>query len=259
MQTIYLSAHLDDVALSCGGLVWQDVQAGEQVNIWTICAGNIPPGPLSDFALKLHKRWQTGRKAVKHRRQEDIASCGILGAGYRHFSIPDCIYRFTETEPEPGKQAAPNRIHLYDEDTFLGPIHPAEEQLIDKLVKKLNKALPDQVRLISPLAIGGHVDHRLVRKVAEKSGRELLYFADYPYCVKEKQSLNDLEEAGWAKQVHPISSEALHAWQESIAAHASQISTFWSDLDEMAEAIEDFHQHFGGGVLWESPEKTEFV
>lgn len=83
MQTIYLSPHLDDVALSCGGLVWQEAQAGEQVAIWTICAGGIPPGPLSDFAKKLHKRWQTGRNAVKHRRQEDIASCSILDAGFR--------------------------------------------------------------------------------------------------------------------------------------------------------------------------------
>jgi len=53
MNWIYISPHLDDVAFSSGGLVWEQSNAGEQVGIWTIFAGDPPVGPLSDFAEKL--------------------------------------------------------------------------------------------------------------------------------------------------------------------------------------------------------------
>jgi hypothetical protein len=69
---IYLSPHLDDVTLSCGGLVWEQVQAGEQVEIWTICAGDPPPGALSPYAEELHHRWGYGIEAIAERRIEDI-------------------------------------------------------------------------------------------------------------------------------------------------------------------------------------------
>ena len=47
---IYLSPHFDDAVLSCGWLIWQQAQAGQRVEIWTVCAGEIPPGPLTPFA-----------------------------------------------------------------------------------------------------------------------------------------------------------------------------------------------------------------
>lgn len=79
MKTIYLSPHLDDAALSCGGLVWMQAQAGERVEIWTMCAGDPPEGRLSDYAQAHHERWGLGREAVAARREEDARSCNILG------------------------------------------------------------------------------------------------------------------------------------------------------------------------------------
>ena len=93
MEWIYFSPHLDDVALSCGGLVWEQRRAGQRVSIWTLCAGDPPAGALSPFAQSLHARWQTGADAVALRRQEDIAACAALEAEYRHLDVPDCIYR----------------------------------------------------------------------------------------------------------------------------------------------------------------------
>lgn len=255
MQTIFLSPHFDDIALSCGGLVWQKSQAGEQVSIWTICAGEIPAGPLSEFAIKLHTRWQTGGQAVEQRRIEDIASCNILGADYRHFSVPDCIYRFTETKEITGEQPVTARHHLYSEETFLGPIHPAEEALIEDLARLLKKEIPEKAVLVSPLAIGGHVDHRLVRRVAEQTGRQLLYYADYPYCVQSSQEVAQLTQKNWPKIIHPLSLAGLQAWQDSIAAHASQISTFWPDLAGMAQAITEYYESNQGVIMWKMPKQ----
>ena len=93
MSIIYLSPHLDDVALSCGGLIWEQTQSGDSVEIWTICAGDPPQDRLSPFAEELHQRWRVGHNAVDIRREEDIHSCRLLGAKYRHFEVPDAIYR----------------------------------------------------------------------------------------------------------------------------------------------------------------------
>jgi len=68
MNWIYLSPHLDDVALSVGGLLWEQSQAGEQVAVWTICAGDPPPGDFAAFAQTLHARWGIGIEAAAARR-----------------------------------------------------------------------------------------------------------------------------------------------------------------------------------------------
>ncbi len=253
MQTIFLSPHFDDVALSCGGLVWQETQAGKKVSIWTICAGEIPAGPLSAFAQKLHQRWQTGEQAVAQRRDEDIVSCKILGADYRHFDIPDCIYRFQENITVIDNQAAMQRQHLYSEETFLGELHPADDHLVEMLSNILQQNLSKQAQIICPLSLGGHVDHRLARKMAEQIGRKLKYYADYPYSVQHPQEVAQLELAGWQKSIYPISALGLQAWQESVAAHRSQISTFWKDTDDMRQAIADYEFQNGGVVLWQPP------
>src|SRR3954449_7408206 len=88
---IYLSPHLDDAALSCGGQIFAASQGGERVLIVTITAGN-PVGSVSSYAASLHSRWELV-DATEARRQEDLAACAILGAESLHWAVPDCIYR----------------------------------------------------------------------------------------------------------------------------------------------------------------------
>jgi LmbE family N-acetylglucosaminyl deacetylase len=91
---VYLSPHFDDVVLSCGGLVWEQLQAGQPVEIWTLGAGVPQEGlALSEFAQQLHERWQTGIEAVATRRMEDETAMLRLGAVARYWDLPDCIYR----------------------------------------------------------------------------------------------------------------------------------------------------------------------
>ena len=78
---VYLSPHLDDVALSCGGRIWQQAQTGDSVLVVTIFAGAPPPDvPLSPFARELHARWGYLSDADVVRREEDQASLTHLGA-----------------------------------------------------------------------------------------------------------------------------------------------------------------------------------
>jgi LmbE family N-acetylglucosaminyl deacetylase len=234
MDWIYLSPHLDDVALSVGGLLWEQSQAGERVSIWTICAGDPPSGDLSPFAESLHKRWKTGARSMSVRRAEDIRSCKRLGANYVHFDIPDCIYRRSPINGE----------HLYtNEDSLWIPVHADEEILITQLAEWIKSILPTDARVVCPMTLGDHVDHRLTRSAAERLKLPLWFYADYPYLL-EKENLKVLDQ--FKSRVIPISSEGLLAWQEAVTAHQSQISTFWSSSHEMRRAIKEYANNMGG-------------
>lgn len=254
MRWVYLSPHLDDVALSCGGLLWEQTRAGETVEVWSICAGEPPPGIVSPFAESLHERWETPSLAWKHRRNEDLRSCSRLGASALHFAIPDCIYR----------RAQGDQVFLYDsEESLWGPIHPAEAGLIESLADELAQALqegPQPLQMVCPWTFGGHVDHRLTRAAAELlvlrgQGPWLWYYADYPYILKERALTDELQQQGLAEVVFPVSGEGLIAWQDSIAEHASQISTFWPNLEAMRTAIRTYCEEVGGVRLWKPANK----
>jgi LmbE family N-acetylglucosaminyl deacetylase len=81
VEWIYLSPHFDDCAFSCGGLIWEQSSGGDNVQVWTICAGDVPAGALSQYAEEHHQRWQTGREAVELRKMEDMQAFGAVGNG----------------------------------------------------------------------------------------------------------------------------------------------------------------------------------
>jgi LmbE family N-acetylglucosaminyl deacetylase len=239
MNWVYLSPHLDDVALSAGGLVWEQVQAGQVVHIWTICAGDPPDGELSPFAQSIHARWGIGSDAIAGRRQEDLHSCQIMGALADHFHIPDCIYRRSD------KTGA----HLYaSEEALWYPVHADEQALVlqmaERLRERLSPLLPD-IRLVSPLTLGNHVDHRLTRAAAEKTGLPLYFYADFPYVLRTGFTG---QTRGLDSRFFTISTQGMESWQAAIAAHHSQIGTFWNSLEDMRTEISGYYQQFGG--IW---------
>ncbi len=235
---IYLSPHFDDAILSCGGLIWQQAQAGQRVEIWTVCAGQIPPGPLTPFASELHARWGTGMDPVARRSAEDDAACAAVGAAWRRFTLPDCIYRRLPGSSEP--------LVRRNEDLWQ-PIHPGEARLVEELrgwiagelaVAAAGRGgLSRTVRLVSPLTVGGHVDHRLVRAAAEALAVPLWYYADYPYSEKEGFEPRRWLGEGRRVTARRLSPAALAAWQAGVAAYTSQASSFWKDEGEMRRAI----------------------
>jgi LmbE family N-acetylglucosaminyl deacetylase len=246
MQWIYLSPHFDDVALSCGGLVWEQAQAGDAPVVWTICAGQPPAGSLSAFAESLHARWQTGEQAAILRRAEDQAANNRLGAKGRYFSAPDCIYR----RGQAGQ-------HLYaSEQALFGELHPDEYALVEALVVEFEQAAGSgALNVVAPLGRGGHVDHRLVNAAAvawqaRRSELRLWYYADYPYVRLEPRLAVELEQSGLLPQVFAVSEMGLQAWIEAVGAHASQISSFWASPQAMRADIRDYCIEMGGVRWW---------
>lgn len=243
-HTLYLSPHLDDAALSCGGQIHQQTAAGHPVLIVTITAGDPPAVAPSPFAQSLHTRWQLAGEVVAGRRAEDIAACHRLGADYRHWDIPDCVYR---VHPESGTA-------LYaSEESLFGPVHPAEAPLVAALAQRM-AALPPCRRVIAPLAAGRHVDHQLVRAAAEQwLGNNLIYYEDYPYVQQPGKlaAAPAFSPADWRATIIPLSPADLQAKYEAIACFHSQLSTFFADTADLERQVGGYASTIGGERLWQ--------
>jgi LmbE family N-acetylglucosaminyl deacetylase len=254
MRWIYLSPHLDDAAFSCGGLIWEQAQAGYNVHVWTVCAGDAPVGALSLFAESLHERWGSGTNTGQIRRQEDLRANEILGAVAHQLPIPDCIYR---RHPSTGD-------YLYtSEESLFGQLHPAEQELVENLAEILGQAILEGqpadmqpgINLVCPLGLGGHVDHQLARQAVERMACtnpacRSWYYADFPYVLEDATLLSEMPKGDWGSVVFPVTGAGLQAWQAAMAAHSSQVSTFWDGVEDMKTSIQAYCRETGGVRLW---------
>lgn len=240
MRWIYISPHFDDAVLSCGGLIWEQTHSGIPVEIWTIMAGDPPPGAESSLAEQMHANWQTknAQETVALRRGEDQNSARWVGASVYHFPFPDSIYRRSKTGS------------LYYPDGIFVPPNPRENELVEEISSQVAARLQQYDTIVCPLTIGGHVDHVLTRKAIERLGRPLWYYADVPYVLWQPEALAPMTEGMMGKSFF-VSAQGLAGWQESIAAHASQVTSLFADLSDMRQKIKDYTRLVSGLTLWE--------
>ncbi len=239
MRWIYLSPHFDDAVLSCGGLIFEQSRQGVQAEIWTIFAGDAPAGPLSPLALRCHASWGIPdvHELVAARREEDQTAASIVGAEVARFSLPDCIYRRT-ADGEP----------MYPDEVFV-PFHPSDHDLFVDIAAALAAELEPDDTLISPLAIGDHVDHRLARLAAERLKRPLLFYADIPYVFRNPEMLEPATQ-GMVPGLLPISEEGLGAWVKGAAAYRTQMALLFETGAKMRESLHVEWEAKCGIRLW---------
>jgi LmbE family N-acetylglucosaminyl deacetylase len=239
MRWIYLSPHLDDAALSAGGWIYDQTQAGTPVEIWTIMCGVPPTAELSPFAQVLHYQWgmETAEEVVRGRRQEDVNAASILGAATQHFDFLDCIYRQSKSGE-----------WLYGE-IFVDP-HSEEADLPARIAETISARLKPDDKLLCQFGIGRHVDHVLARRAAELLGHPLHYVADIPYLFNFPEQLTP-HTAGMMETVERVSEAGLGSWQEAIEAYASQISSLFDSPEAMREKIRHYWAENGGLRFWE--------
>jgi LmbE family N-acetylglucosaminyl deacetylase len=212
MRWIYLSPHLDDAALSAGGLIYEQTQAGIPVEIWTFMCGNPHLKEYSPLTQAIHKMWNfsDSEEAVRERRKEDMNAAGILGAKAVHFDFLDCIYRR-------GK----NGEWLYTEEVF-GELHPEDADLPAQIAAAIAPRLqPDDV-LVAQLSVGSHVDHVLVRQAAELLGGKLIYDIDMPYFLYKSDEF-EAKAAGMKESISRITEASLERWQDAVVEYKSQL------------------------------------
>jgi LmbE family N-acetylglucosaminyl deacetylase len=249
---VVLSPHLDDAAFSCGGLIARATARGGRVLVLSLCTADADPATLSPYARALHQQWGLGDAPYAARRAEDVASCAVLGAEWRHAGLQDAIYR----RAADGQPLYPDAKALFGrpatDDQALG----AAAAAIVGLAANLGGGL-----LVAPLAIGGHVDHRLVRQAAERVGvgRRLVYYEDFPYARSRRQrwkallrpvpqSLRRLSK--WRSRRVELGAMELEKKIAAASAHISQLYPVFADSGALSAAIRGFADFRGGERFW---------
>ena len=238
MRYIYFSPHLDDAILSAGGLIYDQTQAGHSVEIWTFMCGFPDGTELTDFAKHLHELWGTNsaEETIRVRRAEDQKAAAMIGAKAVHFDFLDCIYRR-------GK----NGEFLYP-DTIIGS-NPAEADLPAQVAQTMIAWLKPDDFIITQLAVGGHVDHLVVRNAAELLHRSIEWIADIPYLLNDPDDLAP-KTAGMKDSTQPVSEAGLKVWQDAIEIYASQFSTLFDSPEIMRQKISGYWAERKGIRFW---------
>ncbi|MBC8160110.1 MAG: PIG-L family deacetylase [Roseiflexaceae bacterium] len=217
---VYLSPHMDDVSLSCGGAIAGQRAAGEAVLVVTICTAAPPAtGPFSTLAEEFHREWGlSAAEAVAARLREDQDSMAVLDVDSLLVGMLDALYRqpavYDRRETLFGTPAAGDPLVLALRDVFAG----------------LRERLP-VARFYAPLGVGSHVDHLITyQAAAECWGPTQVLYEDFPYVVREGELDRRLAQVGG--DLRPVTVAIAPHLQRKLRA----ICAYTSQIDELAHS-----------------------
>lgn len=206
----------------------------------TFMTGDPPAGDLSPFAQFQHTSWELpAQEAYAVRRGEDAAALQLLGADFCHIGFMDCVYRRSQAG-----------FCYVTEESLFGPVHPDDELRVKELAGRLDGmgSLSPGVSVFSPLAVGNHVDHQLVRRAAELWCRSrLLYYEDFPYS----DGASTPAEAGAASpRIVPLSEADVEAKVAAIGRYRSQVEVLFGGYVELEASVRAYGRLASGEEGW---------
>ncbi|MFH8838124.1 PIG-L deacetylase family protein [Streptomyces sp. NPDC017868] len=186
---IVLSPHLDDAVLSCGALLgWAGRRAPVTVaTLFTEAAP--PPYTLSARQYLRQTRARDAEKLFADRREEDRRVLALLDVDWRHVGLVDGMFRRLPRARRGGERLSrllPELDHVYPtyrRHLSRGRVSAYDTGTLRAVGETVDALLPARSGglVLAPLGVGGHADHVLVRTAAERSGRRIVYYSDFPY------------------------------------------------------------------------------
>lgn len=174
MKIVVLSPHRDDAAFSLGLSIEQWLAAGHAVQVLN-CFTQSDHAPFSD-AESLHSNDRTSFVSAL-RKREDAAWNKLLGGRLRYADL-DLL-------------DAPLRLVCSVGEVLTLPFRAGDRAVarVAGAIAKLARAgTPDGLALILPLAVGGHIDHRVVRQAGIEalagSPLPIAFYEDLPYTAQ---------------------------------------------------------------------------
>ncbi len=250
-MNLFISPHLDDIALSCGGGVWNLTQAGEPVLIVTLCAGDTPPQVVDSPAVRrVHDEWRLGANPYAGRRREDRRACRLLGARPVHLDLLDAVYR----------QDGAGRM-LYSRKFIGARVKPWDRRhhavALRAALAGLDRRHPG-ARVFCPLAFGAHVDHIIARAQIEAvfSPAQIVYYEDFPYAELASPEAWKSATNGLQSSTVRLGLAARAARIDAIGEYRSQLFTLFRERDaqtaraRMAERVGKYIAGVKGERYW---------
>jgi LmbE family N-acetylglucosaminyl deacetylase len=253
MKHLYLSPHLDDAVLSCGGAIHRHTAVGDAVRVITFFAGEAEAGAeLSPFAQEQHRTWGNHPSPMTLRRAEDQVALIQLGAEGRYLGYRDAVYR-TDTEGQ--------WIYV-DLDTLFGRLQPGDPLAQDG-ARRLSDHVSDLVApgddltLYAPLGVGRHVDHQIIHAVGRwllDQGYRVAFYEDYPYAERAGAlgaTLDAIEAHTWRVENLCLDAADLAAQVLALGYYRSQMAVLFGGAEAMPSRVWAFAASLspGGGLV----------
>jgi LmbE family N-acetylglucosaminyl deacetylase len=239
---IYLSPHLDDAILSCGGAMHGQVVAGDAVVVVNVFAGSPDYLEYSAYAERQHRKWGGREGSVAIRLAEDKAVLEQLGASIVNWDYPESIYR----------KGRDDRWLYASNPGIFGDVAEDDPSLA-VLETSIREVAGDAANtmIYAPLAIGHHVDHQLVRTVAIELAQTIpnfCFYEDFPYVARESDALEkalaEVNNLRWEASLVPIDVNPKIA---AIGGYHSQIVSLFGNLETMQRMVREYAQSLGDG------------
>ena len=230
-EHVYISPHLDDAVLSCGGALACHTANGARALVVTLCTA-VPPldGPFSDLAREFHAEWGLSpAEVVMTRLREDEVAMALIGVDYMYVGMMDALYRHP---------------HAYNSRAAIFGTPAADDPLDEPLTQfmiTLREHMPDATFYV-PLGAGKHVDHQITYQAAlDALGESVAFYEDIPYVLQPnvlQQRLNELD-APFVASVLDIDSGLLRKIRAA-AAYESQLEALFGGAAAMEQQLHDY-------------------
>jgi LmbE family N-acetylglucosaminyl deacetylase len=228
---IYLSPHLDDAALCCGGAIARHANNGARVLVVTLCTGAPPPdGPFSTLAQAEHRGWGLApAEVISTRLREDDLALARLDADTYRAGMLDAIYR---------------RPDVYNSrDALFGTPAPDDALLYStrQLIAALHSRTP-RATFYAPLGVGNHVDHQIVHVAArDGAGAVVAFYEDFPYMLWAGAFEQRMQALGQPFVASTIDIDSTLARKiGAISAYASQLGSLFEQPAALAQIVSDY-------------------
>lgn len=205
VRTVALGAHCDDLAFSLGGAL-RDGRFGDLLPLTIFTVSGYTAAGCADPS-----------EVTSRRKEEDRSFFSDL-PGER---APLWLNRLD----------APLRLGIGVDEVQAVSFEAREEAEAESLCREVRPLLLLESPLLAPLALGNHVDHRIVRQVAVKlaPGRTVLFYEDLPYAGEMTlgeidKAVTELADLLGAK-LHPLllpSAGVATARERAVASYRSQ-------------------------------------
>jgi LmbE family N-acetylglucosaminyl deacetylase len=250
---LFLSPHLDDVVLSCGGTIHHLKERGEQVVILTVMAGD-PPNTLPDTPLlrAVQARWGAGQHHVSERRREDINAARQLGAKVVHMPLLECLFRTA-------RSGDGSRTALYPQEESAFSDYEKADEIRLLLLESQSCVREGVVTIYAPLCVDHHVDHRLVRDWAlvltgAKTAPALKFYEEFP-SIQNKMALNrvmqfyrqQMPALSFSQENIALNANNVTAKIKAVRCYESHLQVLWQTVDAMERSVRDYLLFCGEG------------
>lgn len=239
---LLLSPHLDDGVLSCGGRLYRLARSGWRVTIATVFTHDEPRTAPSALASELRRWWNLPAGSImKTRRQEDETACQRLGCESLYLGFSEAPYRCDAS----GSALYPTLEALY------GPPLETDLDLVAQVGDRLRDFLAADLWLV-PLAVGGHVDHRIVRQAAESVRSDLWYYEEFPYLEWKHQAIEAALDRDSRWEIHRLALDelAFQARFEAICDYRSQIPALFRNPARLRRQLRRSLRRTGGERIY---------